>query len=755
MSDVERPGPDDGDRPVGDPSTDDTRPDDPGLDGPDLDDTGLDEGVAGAGPVDEHDEIDLDDEGEVEDEVGPDADDGIEDLDDVEDLSADEDPEVPVDEDDSAWAEDDEDAQPADEVDEDTTPVHRSAAAAAVAGAASTHTGADQDTTVQPAVEHDAEARDAGPADEDPDPPADDDGPAGLTSAAAPAEETPRRQGRLLLLAAVVVLGALYVGGYLLTGSRMPADATVGGVEVGGMSPASARAALEEGLAPREDEPVVLTHDDETFEVDPADVGLALDVDASVEQAGGTRSWDPRDMVALFLGSQEHAPVVEADDEALDTAVQAVAEAVDVPVTEALITFPDAEPKARAPEPGTVVRKADAARLVKDEYLVQTAPAEVPMADVEPAVDEAGLRRALTEIAEPAVAEPVTIEVGDREVELPVTAYAPALTVEPVDGAMAPVIDPERLAEALTDATTGIGRKAVDATVEIRDEKPVVVPSKEGVGLQPAEMAQKLVPVLTETGDARRVQVEAEVVEPAFTTEDAEALGITEKISEFTTEYPHAEYRNINQGRAAEILNGTILEPGETFSFNDTVGERTAANGFTTGSVINNGRFQDELGGGVSQVVTTTYNAAFFAGLDDVEHHPHAFYIDRYPVGREATVYFGSLDLRFRNNLQNGVLIRAFVQPSAPGGVGRTTVQMWGTKEFDVEAGQSERRNFRTPATRYDDADDCVAQAPLQGFDIDIYRTIRKDGEVVKRETDTATYQAADRIVCGEDPDED
>src|SRR5690606_29297384 len=107
----------------------------------------------------------------------------------------------------------------------------------------------------------------------------------------------------------------------------------------------------------------------------------------------------------------------------------------------------------------------------------------------------------------------------------------------------------------------------------------------------------------------------------------------------------------------------------------------------------------------------------FFAGLEDVEHHPHAFYIDRYPVGREATVYYGSLDLRFKNSLENGVLIRAFVNPSAPGSQGAMTVQMWGTKQYDIEAGESPRRNFRSPGTRYDDTGACVPQAPITGFD--------------------------------------
>ena len=99
--------------------------------------------------------------------------------------------------------------------------------------------------------------------------------------------------------------------------------------------------------------------------------------------------------------------------------------------------------------------------------------------------------------------------------------------------------------------------------------------------------------------------------------------------------------------------------------------------------------FREELGGGVSQVATTTYNAAFFAGMDDVEHHPHAFYLDRYPMGREATLYYGSLDLRFKNSTKYGVLINAWVNRSTPGRKGEMHVQMWSTKVWDIKAGLS------------------------------------------------------------------
>ncbi|KQX72423.1 VanW family protein [Aeromicrobium sp. Root472D3] len=563
-----------------------------------------------------------------------------------------------------------------------------------------------------------------------------------------------RHWGRYALLAVVALVGAAYVTGYFLTGTRMPSDTTIAGVDVSGQSPADARATLEQALAPVADREIDLTYGRKTFAIKPADAGLALDADRSVAEAGGARSWDPRDMVALFVGDREHAPVLDVDDAALASSVAAISEGIDEEVVEPQITFPKATPTARQPKAGLVVSRSDAADAIRAAYLVSDEPIEVPTAAVEPTVDADGLAAAMTQIAEPAVSGPVTLKVGDASVALPVTAFAPALTVQVQDGSLKPVIDAEELAGPLTDSTTGIGTKAVDATVRIEGGKPVVVPGKEGLGLQPEEMATALVPALTQTGDARSVAVEAKVVQPQFTTADAEALKITEKIGEFETKFPYAEYRNTNQSRGAELIDGTIVKPGETFSFNDTVGERTEANGFVTGTVINGGVFREELGGGVSQVVTTLYNAGFFGGMDDVEHHPHAFYIDRYPVGREATVYYGSLDLRFKNPTDYGVLIRAYVNKSTPGTQGEMHVELWSTKVWDkVEADASPRRNGRSPGTQYDDTDRCVAQAPIAGFDIDIVRTFFKDGKVAKTETDTANYQAADRVICGKKPE--
>lgn len=563
-----------------------------------------------------------------------------------------------------------------------------------------------------------------------------------------------RRRVLIGLGAVVVVLAAAYVAGYVMTGQRLAADTTVAGVAVGGKSPDEAERALQQGLEDRIDDPIELSTPEGDLELEPAQAGLAVDVPASIRAAGG-RSWDPRDMIALLVGGRDHDPELDVDEAKLTAAVAKIAETVDEPVVEAQITFPKATPKARQPRAGNEVPQDEFAQQLQDSWLTTDRPIEVPLEQVAPAVDAAGLQAAMREIARPAVSGPVTLKVGDDRVDLPVTAYAPALAVVVKDGAMVPTIDAKDLAGPLTSSTTGIGSRAVDASFRFEGGRPVVVPSKAGVGLDPDTMAKQLVPVITKTGAARSITVKATPVQPEFTTKDAEALGIKELIGSYTTEYPHADYRNTNQAEAARRINGTILKPGETFSFNDTVGERTEANGFVAGFVINGGVFREELGGGVSQVATTAYNAAFFAGLDDVEHHPHAFYIDRYPVGREATIYYGNLDLRFRNPYKTGVVIRAWVDKSAPGRSGKMHVEMYGTKVYDVKSRSSERYNFREPGTQYDDTPMCVAQAPVTGFDIDIHRDFYRGGKRVKTEKDTAYYQAADHVICGKKPKAD
>ena len=188
-----------------------------------------------------------------------------------------------------------------------------------------------------------------------------------------------------------------------------------------------------------------------------------------------------------------------------------------------------------------------------------------------------------------------------------------------------------------------------------------------------------------------------------------------------------------------------MLKPGETFSLNGVVGERTRANGFTEGFIIKGGKFKKELGGGVSQSATTTYNAMFFAGLKDIQHQPHTLYIDRYPPGREATVAWPSLDLKFQNDTKYGVLVQAYLVKAGPGRRGSITVKMWSTKTYDkVTSTTPVKSNFTTGTRHRGRVGRVRADDPVPGFDADYQRLFYRDGKVVKRENFHWRYAPTD-----------
>ena len=147
------------------------------------------------------------------------------------------------------------------------------------------------------------------------------------------------------------------------------------------------------------------------------------------------------------------------------------------------------------------------------------------------------------------------------------------------------------------------------------------------------------------TGSKGREWDAAYTDDPAtFTTEDAERASFDDTLGEFTTSgFSKDSGRNIQL--VADKVNGAIVAPGDTFSLNGYTGPRGEAQGYVKSGIIIDGHAGEAVGGGISQFATTLYNAEYFAGMGDVAHTPHSYYINRYPAGREATVYEGAIDL--------------------------------------------------------------------------------------------------------------
>ena len=176
-------------------------------------------------------------------------------------------------------------------------------------------------------------------------------------------------------------------------------------------------------------------------------------------------------------------------------------------------------------------------------------------------------------------------------------------------------------------------------------------------------------------------------------------MGITGLVGGYTTIYGGDANRVHNVQLVANLIDHTLIRPGQVFSFNGTTGERNADKGFLEAPVIINGELQTGLGGGVCQVSTTVFNAAYEAGLDITERTNHALYISHYPQGRDATVNYPDLDLKFVNDTERWLLLRTFVGSSS------LTVNLYGAPqnrrvESEVGAAGGRRASRRRPGGR-------------------------------------------------------
>jgi vancomycin resistance protein YoaR len=434
----------------------------------------------------------------------------------------------------------------------------------------------------------------------------------------------------------------------------------------------------------------------------------------------------------------------------LEATVDEVADDADREAVEGAIAFAEGTIEVTLPQDGRTVDRSAARDEITDSYLVRSAPVDLPVAGSPAVVTEAEVNRALEDFAEPAMSAPVPLRSSLGSSELSTVLLSGVLSMQAdADGVLQPVMDAEALLEDSQDQLDQLGEDPQDAAVAIRDGSPVVIESEDGQAPDTSTFSDDVLAALTKSGDARVVAVPLQTATPDFTTADARSSGVTQVVAEFTTYYPgDSDYRNINIGRAAELANNTFLQPGDTFSMNGVVGERRLDRGFVEGGTINNGRYSTGVGGGISQLATTLYNAAHFAGFDDVEHHPHSFYISRYPEGREATVSWGLLDLRFRNNTPHGAVVQSYIDPSTPGSQGSVTVRIWSTPYWQVDSVIGNRFNPTPYEQLRISAPDCIASGGSNGFDVVVTRTLSRNGAVQEREEDFVRYQPTPQVVC-------
>jgi vancomycin resistance protein YoaR len=558
----------------------------------------------------------------------------------------------------------------------------------------------------------------------------DEDEPGGRHFAAvagtALTERWPLLVAAVPVLALVLLIGAWAIDTAALSGQVMR-NVQVAGRDVGGLGEASLPDVMDQindELAPR---PVVVTAGDRRYETTAGEIGLTVDTEATAQaalDAGRSDSLLTRPFAWLgsFFGERD----VEVQYSVKESDV--VAKMLELQGPELLAPH---DPTIQLGEAGWVAVPGVPGQGVDTDEIAAELPAaagdardsddgadddpiriETALVEVAPRFTDAEAQE-LADQANAMTANGLTLTAGDASETVPPETLRTWIAPTTEDGSLRLTIVPDAVNAAVPELFSGLSAEPRNASFDLQNGVPVVVPSQQGVVCCGAT-SPDLVWQALESGTGTAA-LEVQATDPEITTEQAQGFGIVQPVGGnnawrngapttagpgFTTYYDAGQPRVSNIHRIADIVRGTIIPPGETFSMNETVGPRTEAKGFILAGAIRDGQHVDEIGGGVSQFATTTFNAAYFAALDIPTYQAHTEWFSRYPPGREATMGYPAPDLKITNNTPYGVMIWTSYTANS------VTVTMYSTPYATAEqTGISESmsgacRNVSTTRTR-------------------------------------------------------
>ena len=564
------------------------------------------------------------------------------------------------------------------------------------------------------------------------------------------------------MMACIIGLGLLVLiwgGAAVATTQHIFAGSTVSGVDVGDMSPAEARQAVDDQVGAALTYPVILTVNDSTDTLVPADSGVAVDADASVDRLVGP-TLNPVTLIKRLSGSDVDA-VTTVDTEALTAALNERLDTLATGTADAVVTLDGTTPVMTPGATGTGLDVDASVKSLSTDWPLGQEAIALASGTAKPAITDEDAQTFVDSVLTPLLADDLTITAVGTSAEKTATGkqlvlspeqIASLTTISTTDGELSAVLDSQRLHDDLIATMGPIETQAVNAGWTIDGSatgaagaKPQYVAPSSGEGIDMAALTQQLIDTgTTKSASAdRTVAIPMTTTEPDTTTPEAD-WGITEVTGEFATPFNSEPGRDQNLIRGAEQMNGQVVMSGQTFSVEEALGPVDYEHGFTDAGVISNGQHVDALGGGLSQIGTTMFNVGFEAGMDDVEHHPHSYYFDRYPAGREATLWTGQKDVKFTNSTPYAALIQAWVAD------GQVHTRIWSTHYYDVSITSSERYNYRPVQTLTRPAGSgCQSYyGGNPGFDITVTRTRTAPDKTVPDDVLTTTYDADNNIEC-------
>lgn len=570
------------------------------------------------------------------------------------------------------------------------------------------------------------------------------------------------------MLGLVLVVFAVYAITRATSSGGILGSVTVLDTAIGGDTPEEAEASLLDLEARLATTPLPVVVEGTETQLVPREAGFDLDEEAIISAALAVgRDGNPVSNFIWWLThigrTVEVEPVASVDPDTLDQALDILdTDVIGQPPFPGSLSLEDGELVAEYPRPGLRVDRAASGPILVEAFsTLDRVPVELPVRNEEPAVTAAELDRARGE-AQLMLSAPVTLSAADGttltfEVSDLEAAFRTEVSENP--GTFVLGFDPEAVGRKLDTVRADFESAPVDARLEVDGNEVKVIPGRYGTLVDPVLTATALEQAAKTSTRQAELPME-EGAAPEVTTEDLEALDIRHLVSQFTTYHDCCASRVTNIQLMADKVDGAIVAPGESFSLNEFVGQRTSEAGFLPAGTIVGGEIVDTVGGGVSQFATTLYNAVFWGGYEDITHKPHSFYFSRYPEGIEATISWPQPDLEFRNNDDSGILIkteytdtsitvkfygnndgRTLVGSQSGGAMSVSVTAEGGPDALKVRGDRSGRYDLRQPPSpkyranpELEVDEEKVVQRPAEGWSLTVTRFLTRGADETTEE---------------------
>lgn len=498
----------------------------------------------------------------------------------------------------------------------------------------------------------------------------------------------------MLLIAFIVILiaGIILFSVIQILDDKVKSGVLINNIDVSGLTKIEAKNKVESEVVSNVSEEITFKYDNYTYVIPLNQIQAHLDVDSGVDMAysigrSGNIFKNNYDILKLYFSKSNIYMGIVYNDELLTKCFEDIS----------------------AKLPSQVIQPS---YYIDDDKLIITSGKSGPAVDIDKA------KEIIIEALK-------TSNYGEEEYELPI------YTKEPNS------IDIEKISEEVT-------RDPKDAyyTVEPR----MVYAHENGIALE--QSIEEINELLKEPKD--EYELGLIITRPNITVNDLGQEAFPDVLSTFSTNYDSSNTnRTTNLRLASDKINNIVIMPGETFSYNKTVGERTIEAGYKEAAIFENGQVIDGLGGGICQISSTLYNSVLYANLEVIERSNHTFLTSYLPGGRDATVVYGVLDFQFKNNRNYPIKISS----SVTGGV--VTIQIYGLKQdddYEVELTQNKIRTIPFTTQYVSKAgykSGSIIQTGANGYIYEAYKTLKKNGVVVSTELiSTDTYSAKAKMIA-------